>query len=424
MKNIFFVIVLPFITLSIFLFFSCKENKSQENSQKIVLDLCSYKQENEDGLRQVIKKFEAKYPNIEINLERNRSEGDKILQERADVGNLPDIMQLASYARIKEYASRGLIVDVSKSPIIDKLLPNSFDSVMWNGRIYAVPMDYSGIGIIYDKDIFAKFDINPPKTFNELKSVCQKLKANGIYPFAGLLKDIWSMGHFISLIHTDLLVDKGINLNNYITEMNAGKNTYANVDLFRFFELLDFYGDNMNPEAAESDSVGQQEAFASKKCAMMVQGLWSYFDAKQKNPNLNAGFIPFPYSNDESKNVFFADVDSALVISSQSSEEKTEACFKFLEWLSTNEGEQSWIKIYKLIPPFKGVDVSFFGGPYVELMNSIEKKGANPWLFSQYPTIVFDDACKNGTQQYLLKKRSAKSLLQDIDEQWKKATSK
>lgn len=415
-----------FISFSILLLFflGCNEKKVQKNEEEIVLKLNFYKPENEEGLRTLLKLFESKNPNIKIELEKLPAQGDYLLQERADVGDLPDIIQLASYARIKEYASRGLIIDISKSPIINKILPTAFDSVSWNGKIYAAPMDYSGIGIIYDKEVFSKYGIEPPKTFDELKSVCQKLKDNGISPFAGLLKDIWSMGHFISLIHTDLLVEKGINLEKYITEMNAGKNTYGAISNSKFFELMDFYKENMHSDAPNCDGDGQQKAFASKKCAMMVQGLWSYIDAKQRNQNLNAGFIPFPFSNNESKNVFFADVDSTFAISSQSSEAKTEACFKFLEWLSTSEGERAWIETYKLIPPFKGVDVSSFGGPYVDLMKSVEQKGANPWLFYQYPTLVFDDACKNGTQQYMLDKKSAKDLISEIDSQWEKATSK
>ena len=79
---------------------------------------------------------------------------------------------------------------------------------------------------------------------------------------------------------------------------------------------------------------------------------------------------------------------------------------------------------YKLIPPFKGVDVSAFGGPYVDLMASVEAKGSMPWAFSQYPTDVFEDACKNGAQQYMMQKREANSVISNIDSQWAASTNK
>ena len=79
---------------------------------------------------------------------------------------------------------------------------------------------------------------------------------------------------------------------------------------------------------------------------------------------------------------------------------------------------------YKLIPPFKGVDVSAFGGPYVDLMKSVEVKGSSPWAFSQYPTDVFEDACKNGAQQYMFQKKTSADVIKDIDAQWASSVNK
>ena len=79
---------------------------------------------------------------------------------------------------------------------------------------------------------------------------------------------------------------------------------------------------------------------------------------------------------------------------------------------------------YKLIPPFKGVDVSSFGGPYVDLMKSVEEKGSMPWAFSQYPSDVFEGACKNGAQQYMMQKKAAADVIKTIDSQWADSVNK
>ena len=93
---------------------------------------------------------------------------------------------------------------------MNRVLPSSLPAVSWNGKQYAVPMDYAGIGIIYNKDIFEKYNLTPPATYRELEKVCRELKNNNIVPFAGLLKENWSMGHFITMIHTSLLKEKNI----------------------------------------------------------------------------------------------------------------------------------------------------------------------------------------------------------------------
>ena len=250
------------------------------------------------------------------------------------------------------------------------------------------------------------------------------MKENNIVPFAGLLKENWSMGHFITMVHTALLKEKGIEVEKFISDMNAGKASYGNVDTAKLFSILDFYRDNMNSNAAEMGGGEQQQSFAKGESAMMVQGLWAYVDALKLNPNLNAGFIPFPVYNDAKMNTFYADVDSTFGVSSQSSAEKQAVAVKFLNWLTSDEGQKLWMDEYKLIPPFKGVDVSAFGGPYVDLMASVEAKGSSPWAFSQYPTDVFEDSCKNGGQQYMMHKRSAGDVIKEIDAQWASSVNK
>ena len=38
-----------------------------------------------------------------------------------------------------------------------------------------------------------------------------------------------------------------------------------------------------------------------------------------------------------------------------------------------------------------------------------------------YPTVVFEDACKNGAQAYVFKKKSAEDVIADIDKMWREA---
>ena len=263
--------------------------------------------------------------------------------------------------------------------------------------------------------------LEPPETYDELEVVCEELQAAGIVPFAALLKENWSVGHFITMIHTALLQDV-CSYDDFIAGMNAGTQTYGCVDTDRLFSILDFYGANMNANAAEMDGAAQQRSFGTGEAAMMVQGLWGYIDAMKVNPDLNAGFIPFPVFNDPAKNKLYADVDSCFGISAQASEEEKAAAMAFLDWLSSEKGQKLWVENYKLTLSFKGADVSSLGGPYDDMMASVGEKGSLPWLFSQYPTVVFEDACKNGAQQYMLKSKTASQVIADIDSQWAAAT--
>ncbi|MGP1602893.1 MAG: ABC transporter substrate-binding protein [Treponema sp.] len=407
--------------LAVAFFTGCQKKSS---SSGITLEMYYYKQENQEGLKNIVKAFEKSNPGIKINTLITPNDGDSQMSARAAQGDLPDILQIQSYSRVREYASKGYLVDLSKTEAISRVLPSSLPAVSYDGKAYALPTDYAGIGIIYNKDIFDKVGVKAPQTFRELEDVCEKLEDAGIVPFAALLKENWSVGHFITMVHTALLKEKNIAPADFVANMGAGKSSYGVVDTAKLFNILDFYRANMNKTAAEMGGGEQQQSFAKGESAMMVQGLWSYADAKKLNPNLNAGFIPFPVYNDPKMNTFYADVDSTFAVSSQSTPEKTEAALKFINWLTSSEGQALWVGEYKLIPPFKGVDVSSFGGPYVDLMKSVEEKGSMPWAFSQYPSDVFEGACKNGAQQYMMQKKAAADVIKTIDSQWADSVNK
>ncbi|MCK9170992.1 MAG: extracellular solute-binding protein [Treponema sp.] len=400
------------------------QNAKKDDSGKVKLEMYYYKQENQEGLKNIVKAFEAENPDISIDMLIIPNDADAAMSARAAQGALPAIMQMQSYSRVKEYAEKGYLVDLSKEQALSKVVPSSLPAVTYNGKQYALPMDFAGIGIIYNKDIFKKYHIKTPATYRDLEKACKTLKSNNIVPFAALLKENWSVGHFITMIHTALLQEKNISPDKFVADMNAGKTSYGVVDTAKLFKIMDFYRANMNDNAAEMGGGEQQQSFAKGESAMMVNGLWAYVDAKKLNPKLNAGFIPFPVYNDEKLNKLYADVDSTFGVSSQSTKEEQAASIKFINWLSTPKAQKLWVSEYKLTNSFKGGDFTSLGGPFDDLMKSVGAKGSLPWAFSQYPSEVFEDACKNGAQQYMMKARSASDVIKTIDAQWQAAAAK
>ena len=382
------------------------------------LELYYYKQENQDGLKKLVAQFVKENPGITVDMLIVPNDADATMSARAAQGKLPDILQMQSYSRVQEYAEKGYLVDLTKQAVLGKVVDSSKPSVTWNGKQWGLPMDFAGIGIIYNKAIFAKYGLQPPATYRDLERICRTLRTNGMTPFAGLLKENWSMGHFITLVHTNLLAEKKIGVATFIADMNAGKTSYGVVDTDKLFSVIDFYRANMDKNAEEWNWNEQQAAFAEGKAAMMVQGLWSYGAAIGTNPNLDCGFVPFPVFNDVKMNKFYADVDSCFGVSAQSAPDKRAAAVKFLEWMATPQAQKIWVEDYKLTLSFKGADVSKLGGPFVDLMAGVNKNGAYPWAFASYPTAVFEDACKNGAQQYIFNKKTAEAVIADIDKQW------
>jgi raffinose/stachyose/melibiose transport system substrate-binding protein len=385
------------------------------------LELYYYKQENQEGLKKLVDTFVRENPGVSIDLLIIPNDADATMAARAASGKLSEILQMQSYSRVFEYAQKGYVLDLSREPVMDRVIPSAKPAVTWNGKQWALPMDFAGIGIIYNRDMFRKYGLQPPATYRDLERITRTLKSSGVTPYAGLLKENWSIGHFITLVHTNLLAAKGIAVDKFIADMDAGRTSYGVVDTRTLFSMIDQYVANMDSNAAEMSWDQQQASFAGGKSPMMVQGLWSYGAAIGTNPGLDAGFVPFPVFNDPAMVKFYADVDSCFGISAQAPPDKQAAARKFLAWLATPQAIKIWTTDYKLTISFKGADLSSMKPPFVELMSTVGKYGAYPWAFSMYPTAVFEDAVKNGAQAYAFKKKTADAVIADIDRQWREA---
>lgn len=385
----------------------------------IRLNFFFYKQEISNQLKEMTTEFTKLNPNIVIDLEMIPNDSMAVLRSRMASGQAPDIIQLQSYAAVFEFAKAGWLQDLTKEAVIAKVVNSTKTAVTYRGKVYALPMDVAGIGIIYNKDIFNKYGLKPPTTFKELQNVCTVLKQNKVIPFASMFKVNWSVGHFLSMVHTTLAGEKVLP---WIKAMNSGKASFADpVDVRQVFRLLDFYKANSHPNAAEYDWNEQQAAFAKGEAAMMVQGLWSYGAAIETNPKLNCGFIPFPCNDNPKDTKLFADVDSTLALSATASPEKQKAAKLFLEWLSTPQAIKLWVEKCKLVPTFKGADVKSMDAPFQDLVSYLNSGKTNPWAFSMYPVSVWEDATKNGAQEYLFGTKTPQQIIKYFDETWRKA---
>ncbi len=65
------------------------------------------------------------------------------------------------------------------------------ESFTVDGKAYAVPYSIIYNTVIYNKNVFAEYNLEVPETFDEFLDVCQTLKDNGITPIA-LKNDSWA----------------------------------------------------------------------------------------------------------------------------------------------------------------------------------------------------------------------------------------
>ncbi|MBM7569210.1 extracellular solute-binding protein [Paenibacillus sacheonensis] len=149
-------------------------------------------------LQDVVAKTEQENPGLKINLEGidevvNR---DQKLKAEMAAGNPPDMFEVFGGADLSLYVKAGRMLDLT--PIIEELgIQDKFaslDEFTIDGNVYGLPFGGYSEGVFYNKKMFADMGLAPPKTFDELLTLADAIKAKGKTPFALAAKDAWVNG--------------------------------------------------------------------------------------------------------------------------------------------------------------------------------------------------------------------------------------
>lgn len=141
--------------------------------------------------------FHTKYPDVSVRRNDIESEAFKTsIGVTLAGGNPPDVFSYWAGARTKFFVDKDLMLDITD--IWDSSdLDNSFSpevkaaASVYDGKVYAVPMSMFPMYVYYNKHVFDKFGLKPPKTWNEFLDICETLKSNDIIPIALGTKFRW-----------------------------------------------------------------------------------------------------------------------------------------------------------------------------------------------------------------------------------------
>ena len=146
--------------------------------------------ENEANMKNllwVIDKYQKEVdPDFKYELEIITSTNDLWEKVRLYLNGdtLPDIFSFYNGPLAEEMISRGLLVnmgellkEVGLYDITNKALIDFFTSA--DGNMYMIPSSRTGEFFIYRKDVFDKYGLTAPTTWEEFINVCEVLKSNG-----------------------------------------------------------------------------------------------------------------------------------------------------------------------------------------------------------------------------------------------------
>ena len=315
-------------------------------------------------LGDAVARFEKANPGYKVEQSHIQNDAYKTKLKIAFGANQPPcVFSSWGGGPLNEYVKAGQVVDLTdylaKTPEYhDRFAPAGFKSVTYNGKTYGVPAENTAMAVMfYNKEIFAKFKLTPPKSWDELMNVVQVLKKNNIAPFALANKNKWpgSM-YFVYLVDriggSDVFEKAaarapGASFTDPVF-VEAGK---------RLQELVKAGAFATGYNGLDYDVGGSRRLLYSGRAAMELMGTWEAATIRNENPGFyeKLDFFQFPTvpgGKGDAKAVVGTVGDNFFSVSSACKE--PEAAFKLVQFLTDDISAQARLDD-KRIMPVKGL---------------------------------------------------------------------
>ncbi|WP_104179696.1 ABC transporter substrate-binding protein [Arthrobacter sp. B0490] len=134
----------------------------------------------EPTLEKVVEDFEAEHPNVDIDLVNAGTGNDQYtaLQNAIAAGSgVPDVAQIEYYA-LPQFALAESVKDLTgygASDLSDTFSPGPWSSVQAGDGIYGLPMDSGPMALFYNTEVFEKYGVEVPTTWDEYVEAARTL---------------------------------------------------------------------------------------------------------------------------------------------------------------------------------------------------------------------------------------------------------
>lgn len=380
---------------------------------KVKLELFSNKVESINTYKELIKKFEAENPNIDIELNAP-PEAETVLKTRLTKNDLPDIMSIGGNATYGEIARAGVLKDFTDTDLVGKIQPAYIEMV---GKlvgdekkgVFGIPYATNANAVIYNKTKFEELGVSVPTTWDEFIAIADKAKAAGQPAFYLTLKDAWT-----AMIPWNSVAANAADPN-FASLKSEGKASFKEdyKDVAEKMLKLTEYGQKDIFGKAYGDG---NTGFAKGDSVMYLQGNWAIPEIKKANPDIQLGVFAMPVTNDPAKNKLVSGVDVLLTMTEDT--KHPEEAMKFIEFMTSEETATTYINeqaafsavqnVFQEDPTFEGIKTNFETGAITSFPDHYYPAGMQ---------------AANLIQEFLMKKDSNK-FLEKMDKEWDKVQNR
>ncbi|MBE1485451.1 ABC transporter substrate-binding protein [Plantactinospora soyae] len=253
----------------------------------------------DSALRQLVDRYNrSAEADVELFTFGNDDYKEK-LRTSVDSSDGPDVFVSWGGATLARLARAGRLADLAGPPAaVDRFLPSALAGGMVDGRQYGLPMSGTHPTVLfYNKDVFTRSGLTPPRSYADLLSLVDEFKSDGITPLALGGAQGWTELMYVM----------------YLAERIGGPGTTADIvegrpgawskpavaqALLAAQDLAErgAFGDDFS--SLGYDDGGAPRLLATGRAAMQLMGTWEYPTQLAQNPDFvlggRLGWVPFP----------------------------------------------------------------------------------------------------------------------------------
>lgn len=215
----------------------------------------------------------------------------ELLEKRLE-SSAPDDLYVINAEDVLEFEKKGYWMDLSDLEFVDNLTNAARYQSTYNGKVFSVPLSYTGFGFVWNLDVLNQYDLKIPENQAEFFETCEQLKNVGILPYGankGYALTVPAMCIGFSEIYSRENRDSQIeSLNTLETKVSD----YMR-EGFEFLSLMIQKGYMDPQQALEATPLAEDvELFLSGECAFICADLSGFSETNRQDVNMEITGLP------------------------------------------------------------------------------------------------------------------------------------
>lgn len=341
-----------------------ESGKPAVTGEKIDLEVAIFKVAyGQDFFDRAAREYEKMHPNVTIKVWGNPKVWEQ-LRPRFVAGNPPDLVWPGWGLDVWGLAKEGKLVEMDKyldekaygsdKKWRDTFMPALIDQGSYEGHPVIMPYVFNFYGWWYNVDMFKKHGWQPPKTYEELLTLCEKIKKAGIAPltFQGKYPSYMMVGY----IYPWVMAAGGKQA--WTDAMNLKPGAWNSPAFLKAVEMMADLKKRgcFQKGAMGMDHTGSQAEFVLGRAAMVTCGTWLGTEMEKQTPpgfHMEVFYPPLPTNSKCERNTLCTQREFWIV---PKDGKHPDVAIDFFKYMTSLDQAKRWVKEKKTFTAIVGSD--------------------------------------------------------------------